>query len=105
MPAGSLQPSNLGDAIAAVCISVAAKIGGIALIVVSAGAATPGVAVAWGALSAVALGVGTSGMVNASIGVHNRKFSWESWGTDVGIAAGASLVAFPLCVIGGQAIT
>lgn len=105
LPCGSLQPRNLTDAIIATVISTSAVVGGVALIVVSAGAATPGVAAGWGALAGGTLGVGIAGTVNAGSGIHNGNFRWERWGTDVGFAAGTSLITFPTCFFGGQAVT
>ena len=33
------------------------------------------------------------------------SFKWESWGSEVGLTAAASLITFPTCFFGGQAIT
>ena len=33
------------------------------------------------------------------------SFNWESWGSEVGLTAAASLITFPTCFFGGQAIT
>ena len=33
------------------------------------------------------------------------SFNWESWGSEVGLTAAASLITFPTCFVGGQAVT
>merc|ERR1711936_1318669 len=48
---GTIQIPDTAGAIAALLISAASVLGGVALIVVSAGAATPAVAAGWGALA------------------------------------------------------
>jgi len=102
---GTIIIPDTAGAIAALLISAASVLGGVALIVVSAGAATPAVAAGWGALAGTVLGVGLSGTVNASMGLANKNFRWESWGSEVGITAAASLITLPTCFFGGQAIT
>jgi len=101
---GTIHIPDTAGAIAALLISAASIVGGVALIVVSAGAATPAVAAGWGVLAGTVLGVGLSGTVNASMGLANKNFNWESWGSEVGITAAASLITFPTCFFGGQAI-
>merc|ERR1711971_394821 len=101
---GTIKIPDTAGAIAALLISAASIVGGVALIVVSAGAASPAVAAGWGALAGTVLGVGLSGTVNASMGLANKNFKWESWGTDVGITAAASLITFPTTFFGGQAV-
>ena len=78
LPTGSLQPANLADGIAALCMSVAAVVGGVALICVTWGTATPGVVAAWGALGGATIGTGLAGTVNASTGIHTKRF--DCWG-------------------------
>jgi len=105
---GTIVIPDTAGAIAALLISAASVLGGVALIVVSAGAASPAVAAGWGALGGTVLGVGLSGTVNASMGLtlaQGHSFRWESWGAEVGITAAASLITFPTCFLGGQAIT
>lgn len=105
LPCGSLQPKNLVDAIVATVVSIAAVVGGVAMIVLSCGAATPGVIAGWGAAGGGMLGIGVSGTINAGKGIHDGSFRWEQWGIDVGFAGVTSFITFPICFMGGTAIT
>jgi hypothetical protein len=84
-----MPPSSL-DAIIAAILSGLAIVGGVAISVLTAGAATPLTIVS----SSFLVGAGVTGMQNAVRGAVNRDFSWGDFGTEIAIQGGLTLVTF-----------
>jgi hypothetical protein len=76
--------------ILALIVSGAALAGGAAIILISGGAATPGVVLG----TALLTSTGIVGMQNAIGGVVNRNFKWSGWGTEIIFNAAVTILTF-----------
>ena len=69
LPLGSLHPTDYAEAILALVGSLTLAVGGVVVVVVTAGTATPAVL----GLAFAVSGAGIAGTVNASVGIHNNR--------------------------------
>lgn len=77
-------------AIVAAIISGLSVASGVALIVVSGGATTPGLVLS----SSLFISTGVSGLQNSITGMVNNDFDWSQWATITARSAGLTLITF-----------
>lgn len=89
-PGYQTTPSSELEAILAIVASSLAVVGGVALIVVSGGSATPGVILG----TSLLIGGGISGGQNAISGLIHKDFSWQDFSKTIAINSMLTLITF-----------